>query len=272
MTAAAGSKVVVITGASGGIGAALGRALGRQGHEVVLAARRADALAVVARDVGSSALAVATDVTDRAAVNRLRDEALARFGHVDVWVNNAGRGITKPVLQLSDADFDDMMTINVKSVLYGMQAIVPHFIDRRAGHLINVSSFLGRVPVATIRSAYNAAKAAVNAVTANLRVDLAAAHPGIHVSLVMPGLVATDFARNALGSAAGGPPSVPPANAPGAMKPQTADEVAAVIAGVIADPVAEIYTNPASAAIAQRYFADVAAFERNAVTGGRPTR
>lgn len=262
------AKVVVITGASGGIGAALARTLGREGHRLVLAARRGDALASVASESGSSALPVVTDVTDRASVNLLRDRALAAFGRVDVWVNNAGRGITRPVLQLSDADFDDMMAINVKSVLYGVQAIVPHFMERGAGHLINVSSFLGRVPVATVRSAYNAAKAAVNALTANLRVDLAASHPGIHVSLVMPGLVATDFARNALGGAPAGSTPAPPANAPGAMKPQTAEEVAAIIAGVIANPVAEVYTNPASAAIAQRYFADVAAFERTA--GGRP--
>ena len=268
---ATNSKVIVVTGASAGIGAALARTLGADGHQLVLAARRGDALAAVAAGAGRSALSVVTDVTDRASVNRLRDRALDAFGHVDVWVSNAGRGITKPVLQLTDADFDDMMTVNVKSVLYGMQAIVPHFIERGEGHLINVSSFLGRVPVATIRSAYNAAKAAVNALTANLRVDLAATHPGIHVSLVMPGLVATDFARNALGSAAAGPPPAPPANAPAAMKPQTAEEVAAVIAGVIANPVAEVYTNPASAAIAQRYYEDVAAFERRA-TGAAPAR
>jgi NADP-dependent 3-hydroxy acid dehydrogenase YdfG len=208
-------------------------------------------------------------VTDRASVEKLRDRALAAFGHVDVWVNNAGRGITKPALQLTDADFDDMMTVNVKSVLYGMQAIIPHFIDRDAGHVINVSSFLGRVPLASIRSAYNAAKAAVNALTANVRADLAATHPNLHVSLVMPGLVATDFARNALGRAPA-PLPAPPRSAPGAAAPQTADEVAAVIAGVIANPVAEVFTNPASAAIAKRYFEDVGAFERFMATGGLP--
>ena len=264
MSAADRPRVVVITGASGGIGAALARTLGRDGHRVVLAARRADALATVAGEVGPSAFAVVTDVTSRGSVERLRDEAVRKFGHVDVWVNNAGRGITRPVLELTDSDFDDMMTINVKSVLYGMQAILPHFIERGEGHLINVSSFLGRVPLATFRSAYNAAKAAVNALTANLRVDLAASHPGIHVSLVMPGIVATDFARNALGGAMTGPPPLA-AGAPGGMKPQTAEEVAAVIADLIAHPVAEVYTNPASAAIARRYYEDVAAFEAGAI-------
>ena len=265
MTADDRKHVVVITGASSGIGAALARLLGRSGHSVVLAARRADALDTIARDCGGSALSVVTDVTDRGAVDHLRDAAIARFGHVDVWVNNAGRGIARPALALTDADFDEMMTINVKSVLYGMQAIVPHFIGRGEGHLINISSFLARVPIATIRSAYNAAKAAVNALTANVRVDLAATHPGIHISLVMPGLVSTAFARNALGGAPPPPPPPPGAGPPAGMKPQTAEEVAAVIAGVIARPAAEVFTNPASAAIARRYFEDVAAFEAGAV-------
>ena len=255
-------KVVVISGASSGIGAEVARTLGTAGHSLVLAARREQELRSVAAEAGASALPVATDVTSRESVNRLRDEAIRAFGRVDVWINNAGRGITRPVLELTDEDFDEMMRVNVKSVLYGMQAIVPHFIERGRGHLINVSSFLGRVPVASIRSAYNAAKAAVNALTANLRVDLRAKHPGIHVSLVMPGIVTTDFARNALGGVAPlPPPAVVSGATPGAMKPQTAPEVAAVIAELIANPVAEVYTNPASAAIARRYYEDVAAFE-----------
>jgi short-subunit dehydrogenase len=114
-------------------------------------------------------------------------------------VNNAGRGITRPVLELTDDDVDDMIAVNVKSALYGMQAAVPHFVERGSGHLINVSSFLGRVPIASVRSVYSAAKAALNSLTANLRMDLRARAPGVHVSLVMPGLVATDFARNAEG-------------------------------------------------------------------------
>jgi len=261
-------KVIVITGASAGIGAETARVLGAAGHSLVLAARRETELREVARSVGASARAVVTDVTRRDSVNRLRDEALREFGRVDVWINNAGRGITRPVLELTDEEFDEMMLVNVKSVLYGMQAIVPHFIERGSGHLINVSSFLGRVPIATVRSAYNAAKAAVNALTANLRVDLRAKHPGIAVSLVMPGIVATDFARNALGGVAPlPPPAVVSGATPGAMKPQTPQEVATVIANLVANPVAEVYTNPASAAIARRYYEDVGAFE----AGGPPT-
>jgi NAD(P)-dependent dehydrogenase (short-subunit alcohol dehydrogenase family) len=78
------------------------------------------------------------------------------------------------VLDLTDEDFDQMMVVNAKSALYGMQAIVPHFKERGAGHLINISSALGRVPFASYRSAYSAAKAALGSLTANLRMDLRA--------------------------------------------------------------------------------------------------
>ena len=189
---------VVITGASGGIGAALAVRLGAAGHLVALAARREAELRDVASRAGRGAIVVPTDVTRRGDVERLRDLAVEAFGHVDVWVNNAGRGISRHVVDLSDEEFDEIMAVNVKSALYGIQAIVPHFIERGRGHVINVSSFLSRVPLATYRSAYNAAKAALNALTANLRVDLAAAHPDVHVSLVIPGLVSTGFQRNAL--------------------------------------------------------------------------
>src|SRR5437762_2261406 len=177
-------KVVVITGASSGIGAGLAIRLGREGMRLVLAARSAEKLEAVAVEAapGGLALAVPTDVTRRSDVEKLRDTALDRFGQVDVWVNN-GRGISRPVLELTDDDVDEMIAVNVKSALYGMQAIVPYFIERGRGHIINVSSFLGRVPIATPRSAYNAAKAALNSLTANVRVDLQRSRPGIHVSV-----------------------------------------------------------------------------------------
>jgi short-subunit dehydrogenase len=252
------SKVIVITGASSGIGAALAKLLGGQGHRLALAARREAELQQVAAAAGASAIAVPTDVTRRAEVEALRDAALRQFGQIDVWINNAGRGITRRVLDLTDADFDEMIAVNLKSALYGMQAVVPHFQARGAGHLINVSSFLGRVPFATFRSVYSASKAALNSLTANLRVDLRSTHPGIHVSVVMPGVVATEFGAKALGGRFQPPPgfTLPPS--------QTAEEVAAVIANLIEHPVAEVYTNPAQAKVAQQYYQDVGAFEENA--------
>jgi short-subunit dehydrogenase len=255
------NRNVVITGASRGIGAAIARELARRGDSLVLTARSREGLEeTAAASPNSRPHIITADVTRRDEVERVREEAIRVFGHVDVWINNAGRGIVRPVLALTDEDVDEMIAINVKSVLYGMQAIAPHFMERGRGHIINMSSFLARVPVATLRSAYSAAKAAVNSLTANVRVDLHRTHPGINVTLVMPGLVATEFARHARGST--GP--IPPGAAGSSMKPQTADEVAVIVAGVIDQPVPEVYTNPASQAVAARYVADVALFELEA--------
>ena len=246
----------MITGASSGIGAALARLLASHGDCVVLGARRETALKDVAADLAGAALIVPADVTVRADVERIRDTAIGRFGHVDAWVNNAGRGITRSVLELTDDDVDTMVAINVKSALYGMQAIVPHFIERRHGHLLNVSSFLSKVPAAPFRSAYSGAKAMLNSLTASARADLSA-YPGIRVTLILPGIVTTEFQRNALGG-------VPVRTAaPSVARAQTADEVAATIAAALDLPAAEVYTNPALHAVAVRYIQDVDAFERS---------
>jgi short-subunit dehydrogenase len=252
------SRVIVITGASAGIGAATAKLLAARGDKLMLAARRQAELAQVAEQCGDGARFVLTDVTRRADVEHLRDEALRTFGQVDVWMNNAGRGISRPVLDLTDDDFDQMMAVNTKSALYGMQAIVPHFKERGAGHLINVSSALGRIPFVSIRSVYSAAKAALNSLTANLRMELRTAYPNIHVSVVMPPMVSSDFGRNALYA------TPPPA---GGLRPgvvvQTPEQAAAAIVDLIDHPRAEVYTNPSQAEAVARYYADVEAFEKN---------
>src|SRR5581483_10098130 len=238
-------RVVVITGASSGIGAALAVLVGEKGARPVLVARRERELNEVAARSGPHALALVADVTRRADVERVVAVTIARAGHIDVWINNAGRGITRSVAELTDDDFDEMMRVNVKSALYGMQAVLPHFKTRRRGHLINVSSVLGRVPIAPVRSAYSAAKHALNSLTANLRMDLRAAFPDIHVTTVLPGVVATDFGVKALG---GGPDS---RALPGA---QPVEEVAEVIARVIEEPRADVYTRPVYRELVARYF------------------
>ncbi len=253
-------KVVVITGATGGIGAELARQLAARGEKLVLAARREAELKQVAAACGPDARVVVTDVTRRADVDHLRDEALRAFDHVDVWVNNAGRGIGRQVLDLTDEDFDLMMAVNVKAALYGMQAIMPHFKARGAGHVINMSSALGRIPFVTFRSAYSAAKAALNSLSASVRMDLRAQYPNIHVSVVMPPMVRTDFAKNALH----GTPMPPGGFRSGAgSQMQTPDQTAAAIVDLIDYPRPEIYTDPTQAETAARYYADVAAFEAN---------
>lgn len=252
------SKVVVITGASSGIGAALARLLGAAGHRMVLAARRKKELEEVAESAGKEAVYQVTDVTRREDVERLKETALEKCGRVDVWMNNAGRGISIPVLELSDEHVDEILNVNLKSAIYGMQAIVPVFKQQTKGHLINISSFLGRVPLVTVRSIYSAAKAALNVLTANLRMDLRLDFPDIHVSLVMPGVVATEFRKNVIG----GSTAWQPGRGTNLPQAQTAEEVAEVIASLIEHPRSEVFTNPANEAIAQRYREDIEAFEK----------
>lgn len=228
-------RVVVITGASSGIGAALAELLGSRGTSLALVARRADALRAVAGRSGPGARAIVADMTRREEVRRVVAEALERFGRVDVWVNNVGRGITRPPSQLSDADLDEIMLVNVKSALYGTQEILPHFLSRGDGHVINISSMLGRMPLAVHRSAYNGAKHFLNALTANFRSEFQQSHPGIQFSLVSPGVVRTEFGKSALH---GGPDSWQLPDS------QSAEEVAAVIAGVIESRRPDVYTRP----------------------------
>ncbi|HEU4995443.1 MAG TPA: SDR family oxidoreductase [Gemmatimonadaceae bacterium] len=252
-------RVVVITGASSGIGAGLAIGLGRDGFRLVLGARSQEKLRAVAEEAAPQglALAVECDVTRRQNVEKLRDVALERFGRVDVWVNNAGRGILRPVLELTDEDIDEMMAVNLKSAVYGMQTIIPYFIERGRGHVINVSSALARFPNAPLRSAYNAAKAALNAVSANVRMDLNRQGANdVHVSVVMPGIVPTEFAVHAKYSR--GPLAKLPS---GALQPQSIDEVVQVMRHIIDEPRAEAFTNPAAAELVQRYIKDVGAFE-----------
>ena len=251
-------RVVVITGASSGIGAGLARQLGAKGESVVLAARRRELLVEVATEIGDNAVPVVTDVTKREEVDHLRDEALGRFGHVDVWVNNAGRGINRKVESLTDDDVRRIVDVVLMSVLYGMQTILPHFKERRRGHIINVSSALGRVPLLSYRSIYSASKSSVNALTSNLRMDLRSEYPDIHVSLVMPGIVDTPFHQ-----VAGPGLSVRSGGYLGPTRVESADEVAAKIVELIDNPVPELYTNPATVELVSNYFRDVGAFEEN---------
>ncbi|TMI34143.1 SDR family oxidoreductase [Candidatus Bathyarchaeota archaeon] len=251
-------KVVVITGASSGIGAALTRQLASQGHQLVIAARRESELKQVAAETGSKAIPVVTDVTRREDLENLRDFALKKHGHIDVWVNNAGRGITKTVMELTDQEFDSIIDVVLKSVFYGTQTIVPHFQERGEGHLINISSFLGRVPLVSNRSIYSAAKSAVNVLTSNLRMDLKGKYPRIKVSLVLPGIVDTDFHR-----VAGTPMAMKAGSQVGPQTVQSASDVAIQVASLIDHPVAELYTNPALSELTRQYYANVGAFEEN---------
>ena len=234
--------VVVITGASGGIGAALARHVAPT-HGLSLVARRAAELTRVGDALtesgGTPVLTITADVTNRSEVQRIVRETLARFGRIDAWVNNVGQGISRMPSELTDDDIDDMMRINVKSALYGMQEVLPHFKAAGRGHVINVSSMLGRAPFALQRSAYSAAKHFLNALTANIRTEVQATHPEIQLSLISPGVVRTDFGLNARHG------GIDSRQLP---ESQSADEVAAVIAAVLADRRPDVYTRSGSAA------------------------
>jgi short-subunit dehydrogenase len=223
----------VITGASSGIGAALAETLASRGASIVMVARRGDLLRALAEKCGERAHAVIADMTRRDDVQRVVREAIGRFGRIDVWVNNVGQGISRPPSRLTDEDIDEVMRFNVKSAVYGMQEVLPHFKERGTGQIINVSSMLGRIPSAMFRSAYCGAKHFLNALTATFRAEVQQTHPGIQFSLVSPGVVRTEFGLNARH---GGPDSRQLPDS------QSAEEVAEVIVGVIASRLADVYT------------------------------
>jgi NADP-dependent 3-hydroxy acid dehydrogenase YdfG len=245
MTGGQADRVIVITGASRGIGAALAELAGRAGAAVVLVARSESLLSEVAARSGDLALPIVADVTRRHDIQKVVADAIERFGHIDVLVNNAGQGITRQPSELTDEDIDEMMTVNVKSVLYGMQEVLPHFKSRGRGHIINVSSLLGRMPYAAQRSSYCGAKHFLNALTWTFRTEVQLTHPDIQVSLVSPGVVRTEFGLNARH---GGVDSrVLPES-------QSAEEVARVLFEVIETRRPDVYTTPGAHARVVSYF------------------
>jgi short-subunit dehydrogenase len=239
MSESIADRVVVITGASDGIGAAIATAAARRGARLVLAARREAKLAEVAaraRAAGSPAVSiVVTDVTKRADHAALFTRAVKEHGAIDVWINNAGATITRAPSQLTEEDFDDMMLINVKSALWGMQAVLPHLQQRARGQIINVSSLLGRVPFALPRAMYSASKHALNALSTSMRMEARAQFPDVWITTVYAGIVATDFGLNGkYGSEETNNRLLPMA--------QPVDEVAAIVVGAIEAPCAEVFT------------------------------
>jgi NADP-dependent 3-hydroxy acid dehydrogenase YdfG len=161
------NKVVVITGASSGLGEATARHLAAQGATIVLGARRADRIEALAEELtaaGHRAKAVPTDVTDRDQVKHLVDTVVEEFGRVDVMLNNAGLMPLAPLERLKVDEWDRMIDVNIKGVLYGIAAALPHMKKQRSGHIINVLSGYGHVvdPGATV---YCATKFAVRALS-----------------------------------------------------------------------------------------------------------
>lgn len=186
-------KVVVITGASSGLGEATARLLSTHGASVVLGARRADRLRSLAAELtagGGKALAVTTDVTCREQVQKLVDTAVAAFGRIDVMINNAGLMPQSPLERLRVDEWDRMIDVNLKGVLYGIAAALPHMQRQKAGHIINVSSVAGH-KVGLGFTVYAATKHAIRALTEGLRQEVKPYH--LRTTVISPGAVATEL-------------------------------------------------------------------------------
>jgi NAD(P)-dependent dehydrogenase (short-subunit alcohol dehydrogenase family) len=204
-------KVVVVTGASSGIGRAAAACFAREGARLVISARRAELLeqaAAEARAAGGEVLAVPGDVTDRAAVFALVERACAAWGRIDVMVNNAGSGLAARVLETREEDFSALFRVNVLGALHGMQAACARMRRQGGGVIVNVSSVVGRRAMPG-NGAYCATKFALEALSDSLRLELGGT--GIAVVVVRPGLTATGFHAAALRTGdmtPGGPPGM----------------------------------------------------------------
>jgi NADP-dependent 3-hydroxy acid dehydrogenase YdfG len=185
-------KVVAITGASGGIGEATALLLAERGARVVLGARRDDRLRdLVARieAKGGDAACVATDVTRQADLGALVALARERFGRLDVLVSNAGIGLISPLDDVRVGDWEAMVDVNLKGVLYGVAAALPVFREQGGGHFVNVVSTAG-LRIVPGQAVYAATKNAVRTLSEGLRQE---AGESVRVTVVSPGYVRTDF-------------------------------------------------------------------------------
>jgi NADP-dependent 3-hydroxy acid dehydrogenase YdfG len=186
-------KVVVITGASSGLGAAAARHLASLGATVVLGARRVDRIQALAKELiarGSQALAVETDVTQFDQVQRLVDTAVQTYGRIDVIINNAGLMPQSPLDRRKIEDWNRTIDVNIKGVLYGIGAVLPNMQKQRSGHIINVSSVAGH-KVRAGGAVYAATKHAVRVISEGLREEVKPYD--IRTTVISPGAVDTEL-------------------------------------------------------------------------------
>ena len=187
-------KVVVITGASSGIGESTARLLARSGAKLVLGARRKDRIDALVKDitaVGGSAVGFKTDVTKRGDVEALVKGANDKHGRIDVIVNNSGLMPIAPMAALKVAEWDRMIDVNIKGLLYGVAAVLPIMQKQRQGHIINIASVASFKVFAPGGTVYSATKFAVRAVTEGLRMEHRA--DNIRCTMISPGAVATEL-------------------------------------------------------------------------------
>ena len=186
------SKIAMVTGATSGIGWATAEALAKEGYQLIICGRRKERLQELSTKVGVKTLELIFDVSDRAAVAESLNNLPTAWKHIDVLVNNAGNahGLGK-IHEGNIDDWDAMIDINVKGLLYVTKAIVPNMVTRGAGHVVNIGSIAGKeaYPGGNV---YCGSKHAVDAINTGMRMDLNGT--GVKVSQVCPGLVETEFA------------------------------------------------------------------------------
>lgn len=188
------SKTAIITGASSGIGQAAAKELANKGFSVMLAARREERLVELKKeieDAGGRAAYKVTDVTSAEEMKKLAEATIEQFGQIDVLLNNAGLMPLSFMNKLKIDEWDRMVDVNIKGVLYGIAAVLPHMEERKEGHIINVSSVAGH-DVTKGSAVYSGTKFAVRAITEGLRQELDPAM-NIRATIVSPGAVATEL-------------------------------------------------------------------------------
>lgn len=192
------SKVVVITGASSGIGEATARLLAKQGNKVVLGARREEKLKKIVSEInadGGEAVYRLVDVTSVNEQEALAQKAMETYGKIDVWINNAG---LMPLSLMSEdrvEDWDKCVDVNLKGVLYGIHACLGIMRKQKSGHIINIGSLSSHQTGLTC-GVYAAAKFGVRAISETLREEEAAAESGIRVTMLAPGMIATELPQS----------------------------------------------------------------------------
>lgn len=187
-------KVVVITGASSGLGEITARHLASMGATVVLGARRRNRLDATVKEIqaaGGKALSVTVDVTNRAEVESLVQKAIDTYGKIDVLVSNAGIMPIAPLALLKVDEWDRMIDINIKGVLYGVAAALPHMLTQKSGHFINIASVFGIKVFAPGGTVYCATKAAVRTLTEGLRIETHTSK--IRCTIISPGAVDSEL-------------------------------------------------------------------------------
>ena len=225
------NSVVVITGASSGIGRATALRFAAKGARLVLAARGAESLEEVARECrkrGAKAIAVPTDVTDVGQVEELAARAVQEFGRLDVWVNNAAVGAFGLLTEIPPTDFQRVLDVNISGYVNGARAALPRLRAQASGALINVASIVSEIPL-PYSAAYSISKAAVRALSVSLRSELAREGvAGVEVCSVLPATIDTPFYQNAANYTGRRPMAMPPV--------YTAERVAKAVVRLVDHP------------------------------------